>query len=112
LTGVERTVLRALRKNIDLIILSADKDDATAVLNTVEYIRKIGARGLAKGHTATAQGKTSFFLRNLHFHRRCVDDYVQRALDFQNYIGSQRFINGNNCKAYCEQHWKPSLPAV
>jgi hypothetical protein len=42
LNGAEKRVLRALWKNTDLTILLADKGNATAVLNTVDYNHKIG----------------------------------------------------------------------
>jgi hypothetical protein len=58
-------VLRALRKNIGVTLLSAKKGYATVVLNTVEYIRKIGARNLAKDPTATDEQKLSKYGRAL-----------------------------------------------
>jgi hypothetical protein len=43
LNGTEAQALRALRKSTDLTILLADDDNATEVLNTVDYIHKIRA---------------------------------------------------------------------
>ena len=55
-----------MQKNTDLTILLANIGNATVVLNTVDYNRKIGAllqdpayRRLAKGPTETVERKTS-----------------------------------------------------
>jgi hypothetical protein len=70
LTGAERKALRALSKNTDLTILPADKGNATVVLNTVEYNRKIGAlledpayRVLARDSTEAVVHKTILLLK-------------------------------------------------
>jgi hypothetical protein len=42
LTGAERSALRPLWRNTDLTILPADMDNASVLLNTVDYIKKIG----------------------------------------------------------------------
>jgi hypothetical protein len=70
LTGSERKSLRALRKNTDLTILPTDKGNATVILNTVEYNRKIGAlledpayRGLARDPTEAVELKTILLLK-------------------------------------------------
>jgi hypothetical protein len=70
LTGTERRALRDLRQNTDLTILLANKGNATVVLNTVDYNRKIGAllqdpayRRLAKGPIETVERKTSLLLK-------------------------------------------------
>jgi len=41
LLRAERKALRTLKKNIDLTFLSADKGNATVILNTVDYKQKI-----------------------------------------------------------------------
>jgi hypothetical protein len=86
LTGTERRVLRDPRKNTDLTILPANKENVTVVLNTADYNRKIGAllqdpsyRSLAKGPTERVEHKTSLLLTCLHLQWRFASNYSQWA---------------------------------
>ena len=70
LTRAEREAPRTLKKNTELTILPADKDNATVVLNTVDYKQKITSllqdpsyRRLARDPTDSTERKTTPLLK-------------------------------------------------
>jgi hypothetical protein len=70
LSGAERRAFRTLRTNADRTALSADKGNATVVLNTSDYTRKIapllGAstfRRLPKEPTEAVDRRTALLLK-------------------------------------------------
>jgi hypothetical protein len=70
LSRAERRALRTLRTNADLTVLPADKDNASVVLNTSDYNRKIASllgaptyRRLPKDPTEFVERKTTLLLK-------------------------------------------------
>jgi len=70
LTGTERAALKTLKKNTNLTILPADKGNATAFLNTIDYKQKITSlledpsyRKLTRDPTDKIERKTTLLLK-------------------------------------------------
>ena len=70
LTTTERRALTALHRDSELTILSADKGNATVILNTVDYIKKIhmlledlAYKKFTKDPTNTVECKTGLLLK-------------------------------------------------
>jgi hypothetical protein len=120
LTGAERKALRALRKNTDPTILPADKGNATVVLNTVEYNRKIGTlledlayRRLAKDPTEAVESKTILLLKKSSLAVEIFKRLHPAGSRPPRLYGlPQDSYRGSASKAYCKQQWSPYLPAV
>jgi hypothetical protein len=99
LTGAERKALRPLRKNTDLTILLADKDNATVVLTSVEYNPKIDAlledpayRRLAKDPTEAVERKTILLLKKSSLAEEVCKRLSPTVPDLQVYRDYPRFM--------------------
>jgi hypothetical protein len=99
LTGAKWRALRSLKANASLTVLPTDKGNATMVLGTSDYNRKIAtllqdkAYAKLKWIPLNPYSARLFSSKSPHFLRRCASKYDHRVPGHLGFMGSRRFTN-------------------